>query len=53
MTHRIIEIHPFEKPVSELYVQRIYRVEVSCYCKHNKVYKACMHRISVLAIGGS
>lgn len=43
MTHRIIEIHPFDKPVSELYVQRIYRVEVSHYLtmgitRHNIVY---------------
>ena len=28
LAHRIVEIHDYEKPVSELYTQKIYRIEV-------------------------
>lgn len=32
MTNRIVDIFTPEKPVSELYPQRVYRVEVSVLC---------------------
>ena len=35
MTHRIVDIHPPDKPVAELFSQKMYRVEVQrfifCY----------------------
>jgi hypothetical protein len=35
MTNRIVDIFSPEKPVSDLYPQRIYRVEVSLFAFHS------------------
>jgi len=29
MTHRIVDVHPTDKPVTDLYQQKLYRIEVT------------------------
>ena len=48
LAHRIVEIHDYEKPVSELYTQKVYRIEVKCvFIMCTRTY---IHNCSLLQI---